>query len=117
MEHGHALLHSALKEGTPHVVLEAMTRGLPVICHDACGMGVAVDQNSGLKIRMLDPKTSVTGFRDAILRVASEPGLLESLSEGALSRARDLSWDTKIEKFSDTYRQVIEHMVNKNTPS
>jgi glycosyltransferase involved in cell wall biosynthesis len=115
MEHGHVLLHSALKEGTPHVVLEAMTRGLPVICHDACGMGVAVDQNSGIRIRMLDPKTSITGFRDAILRVATEPGLLESLSEGALSRALDLSWDTKIEKFSDTYRQVIEHVAKNNT--
>lgn len=109
MEHAHALVHSSLKEGTPHVVLEAMSRGLPVICHDSCGMGVAVDQTSGIKIPMLDPQASVAGFQNAIHRLATEPGLLESLSAGALARARDLSWDAKIEKFTDTYRDVIEN--------
>jgi glycosyltransferase involved in cell wall biosynthesis len=107
MEHGHVLVHSALKEGTPHVVLEAMTRGLPVICHDACGMGVAVNDLSGIKIPMVDPQSSIAGFRDAILRLATEPKLLESLSAGALARAGELSWDAKIETFIDTYRQVI----------
>lgn len=113
MEHGHVLLHSSLKEGTPHVVLEAMARGLPVICHDACGMGVAVDRTSGIKIPMLEPQSSIEGFQDAILRLTTEPGLLESLSAGALARARALSWDAKIEKFSDTYRQVIENTARR----
>ena len=31
MESCHLLVHTALKEGTPHVVLEAMSRGLPVV--------------------------------------------------------------------------------------
>jgi glycosyltransferase involved in cell wall biosynthesis len=117
MEYGHALVHSALKEGTPHVVLESMARGLPVICHDACGMGVAVDQSSGIRIPMLDPHASIAGFQNAILRLATEPGLLESLSAGAMARARELSWDAKIEKFTDAYRQVIENKAKRATGS
>ncbi len=107
MSQGHVLIHSALKEGTPHVVLEAMALGMPVICHDACGMGVAVDGNSGLKVEMRDPETSVAGFREAILRLCNEPGLLEKLSEGALARARELSWENKVEQVAAAYNEIL----------
>lgn len=103
MSAGHALIHTAIKEGTPHVVLEALAQGLPVICHDACGMGVAVDESCGIKVRMHDPKTSIEGFRAAIARFANEPRLLEDLSSGALSRARSLSWNAKIDTVSAAY--------------
>jgi glycosyltransferase involved in cell wall biosynthesis len=107
MHNAHVLIHTSVKEGTPHVVLEAMAMGMPVICHDACGMGTAVTPNCGIKIPMVDPQSSIAGFRDAILRLATEPKLLESLSAGALARAGELSWDAKIETFIDTYRQII----------
>lgn len=84
-----------------------MALGMPVICHDACGMGVAVDESSGLKVEMRDPKTSVAGFREAILRLWNEPGLLEKLSEGALARARELSWDNKVKQVADAYREIL----------
>lgn len=103
---GHVLVHSSLKEGTPHVVLEAMSRGLPVICHDACGMGVAVDHTSGIKVPLRSPRESIGGFLEAVLRLATTEGLLESLSAGAIARARGLSWESKIEKVSRTYREI-----------
>jgi glycosyltransferase involved in cell wall biosynthesis len=106
MAQGHVLVHSALKEGTPHVVLEALAQALPVICHDSCGMGVAVTDESGIKIPMIDPVTSIRGFRDAIARIATEPGLLESLSAGAIARARTQSWCSKIAAVSEAYSAV-----------
>ena len=107
MSSGHALIHSSVKEGTPHVVLEAMSLGMPVICHDACGMGVAVDESSGLKVAMHNPETSIAGFRDAIRRLWNEPELLPKLSEGALNRAHHLSWDKKVEKIADAYHEIL----------
>ncbi|MCW1912688.1 glycosyltransferase [Luteolibacter sp. GHJ8] len=106
MARGHVLVHSSLKEGTPHVVLEALSQALPVICHDACGMGVAVTEECGIKVPMLDPDTSIRGFRDAIIRIATEQGLLEQLSGGAISRAREQSWQSKIAVVSAAYRQI-----------
>jgi glycosyltransferase involved in cell wall biosynthesis len=107
MARGHILIHSAVKEGTPHVVLEAMAQGMPVICHDACGMGVAVDENSGIKVPLHDPATSVAGFRNAILRLCNEPDLLSKLSQGALDRATQLTWDNKVKQVADTYHKIL----------
>jgi len=106
MSSGHALVHSSVKEGTPHVVLEAMSLGMPVICHDACGMGVAVDETSGIKIPTRNPETSILGFREALKRLWTEAGLLTKLSEGALQRALNLTWESKVRLVDKAYRQI-----------
>lgn len=108
MRTGHALVHSSVKEGTPHVVLEAMANAMPVICHDACGMGVAVDETSGIKVPMVDPETSIRGFQEAIRRLLDDPELLRSLSQGALARAGNLSWDKVVGRINETYRRVLK---------
>lgn len=108
MLRGHALIHPALKEGTPHVVLEAMALGLPVLCHDACGMAIAVDETCGIKVPMRSPRESVDGFRSAVLRLLTEDGLLERLSEGAIARSRVLSWDAKVEVVGRVYGKILE---------
>jgi glycosyltransferase involved in cell wall biosynthesis len=107
MSTGHALIHSSVKEGTPHVVLEAMALGMPVICHDACGMGVAVNEESGLKVPMKNPESSVRGFHDAIMRLWNDPKLLNELSKGAIRRAHELSWENKILKVEATYLKIL----------
>jgi glycosyltransferase involved in cell wall biosynthesis len=107
MQNSHVLFHTSVKEGTPHVVLEALTMGLPVVCHNACGMGIAVDARCGIKIALKDPATSSTGFRDAIRRLLTEPELLPTLSAGAYERAGELSWESKVEAFSLAYREAI----------
>lgn len=103
MNEGHVFLHSSVKEGTPHVVVEALALGMPVICHDACGMGIAVDDRCGLKIPLSDPATSTSGFHAAIRRLLTEPELLPTLSAGAYQRATELSWESKVEAFSQAY--------------
>jgi glycosyltransferase involved in cell wall biosynthesis len=108
MRQGHALFHSSVKEGTPHVVLEAMSSGMPVICHDACGMGTAVDASSGLKVPLIDPATSIAGFRHAVTRLRDEPGLLPALSTGAIDRSRQLTWEALIARLDHAYRQALQ---------
>ena len=107
MQRSHLLVHSSVKEGTPHVVLEALSFGLPVICHDACGMGTAVTGSCGIKVPLENPETSVAGFRAALDRFHAEPRLLDELSRGALARANELTWESKIQRISETYHQVL----------
>jgi glycosyltransferase involved in cell wall biosynthesis len=114
MADGHVLVHSSVKEGTPHVVLEALAGGLPVICHDACGMGVAVDASCGLKVPLKDPRTSISGFRNAIATLSHDPDLLTRLSEGAQRRARQLSWDGKIESIDRGYQRISPRVPSGN---
>lgn len=98
------LAHTGLREGTPHVVLEALCLGLPVVCHDAGGMSTAVTEQCGIRIPLVDPRTSTLGFASAIRRFIEEKELLETLSRGALARAHELSWDSIVSTIISAYR-------------
>lgn len=106
MRKAHVLVHSSVKEGTPHVVLEALSMGLPVICHNACGMGTAVTDACGIRIPLRNPKTSVDGFSKAIKALHDDRVQLTRLSKGALSRAKELSWDQLVEIISQEYQKI-----------
>jgi glycosyltransferase involved in cell wall biosynthesis len=100
-------VHSSLLEGTSSVVLEALSLALPVICHDTCGMATAINEDCGIKIPLQNPETSVSGFAQAIERIALDPQLYERLSLGALERARELTWDRKVERISEAYADAV----------
>jgi glycosyltransferase involved in cell wall biosynthesis len=108
MNRSHVLVHSSVKEGTPHVVLEALAMGMPVVCHDACGMGTAVTPDCGIKVPLRNPATSHEGFRDALEKFHADPSLLETLSRGAIKRAGELTWENKISRYTEAYLQSHE---------
>lgn len=103
MANGHALIHTAVKEGTPHVVLEALAQGMPVICHDACGMGVAVTETCGMKVSMISPEKSIGGFAMALNTLLNNPAELQTLSLGAFRQAESLDWNRLIQRILNAY--------------
>ena len=102
-------LLTSVIEGTPHVVLEAIANGLPVVCFDTCGQGDVVDADSGLKIPLTDPEDSARRFADILNGLEAHPETLRILSEGCARRLPDLSWDTLIGKVTDLYAELITH--------
>ena len=99
----------SLQEATSTVVMEALAMGLPVLCHDACGMGKAVTSECGIKIPLVDPETSIRGFSAALDHLMRNPKEVFRLSQGALRRARELTWDAKVERMLNVYEQILEH--------
>ena len=106
MNQAHVSVITSLKEATSIVLLEALSLGLPVICHDACGMGVAVTEDCGIKVQLKDPETSILGFKAAICGLLAHPERIEALSRGALKRAEELSWERKTRQIAAAYEQV-----------
>ena len=98
------------------VVMEALASGLPVVCHDACGMGNAVTQSCGIKIPLECPEVSVAGFSDALRRLLTTPDLLTSLSAGAIGRSRELTWDEKARQIAMTYQSIPSDLATRDEP-
>ncbi|MBK7212892.1 MAG: glycosyltransferase family 4 protein [Bacteroidales bacterium] len=100
------LIHTSLREATSNVIPEAISTGLPVICHDVNGMSIAVNETCGIKIPLINPASSIGSFHDAIVRLAEEPGLLKRLKEGSVERAREISWDKMAEEIAADYLEI-----------
>jgi glycosyltransferase involved in cell wall biosynthesis len=103
-------VHTSFREAASMVLLEAMGWGMPVICHDTCGMATAVNHSCGIKVPFSSPQMSIRGFQDAINAFLYKPGLLEYCSRGALRRVKELSWDAKAEHIARAY---IQYGINK----
>ena len=86
-------VHTSLREATSSVITEALSMGLPVICHDAYGMNIAINETCGIKVPLLSPEHSIQGFHLAIEKLITDNEFLENLKMGAKSRAIEISWD------------------------
>lgn len=110
-----ALVFTSLLEGTPTVVLEAMARGLAVVCFDCCGMADVVTEDCGIKIPVTTWRRAVKDFTGAIKRLAENPLQLKRLSEGARRRAIQYSWQSRAQQMLQVYQQAIENWQQKHS--
>lgn len=108
MQKSDLLFFTSVAEGTPHVVLEAIANGLPVLCFDTCGQGDSVNEKVGRKVPLTTPAQSVRDFADAIFELMDDRETLRTLSANCAARAQELSWDNKIKQMVELYHQVIK---------
>ncbi len=113
MEHADFLVHTSLREATSSVIPEALSMGLPVICHDVNGMSAAVNETCGIKIALKSPKESITGFHNAIKLLMSDKDTLNKLKTGALKRAFDITWDNMARTIADDYTNAALSKVHE----
>lgn len=107
MKKSHLFLFTSLREGTPHVVTEALQNGLPVICHNACGHGSVVTNDCGLKVDMISPKISIDFFSECLVKLNKDRDLLKKMSDNAIKRASEVSWENKAKEMFKIYKTFI----------
>ena len=101
------MIFTSFQEATSTVIMEALTYGLPVICHDTCGMASIIDNTCGFKIPVISPKESARRFNMSIQRLLDNPSLVLSLSKGALIKAQEHNWDNKACKMTSFYQDIL----------
>lgn len=101
------LVHTSIKEAASAVILESLSAGLPVVCHDAFGMSFAINNNCGIKIPFISPAKSIVGFKLALEKLCVNPHLISELKSGAIKRAQELSWDSMAERIAGDYVSVL----------
>lgn len=99
---------SSLRDTSGNVMLEAMSRGVPVITFDHQGAGDIVTESSGIKIPVTTPADAAHRFRDALVALGTNPERLEELSQGAVERAQYFLWRRNAAELSDIYARVLE---------
>ena len=96
-------VHTSIQEATSSVITEALTMGLPVICHDAFGMSIAINEKCGIKVPFVSPEESIKGFHEAMEKILLDRNLLRDLKMGAYKRSTEISWDVMAETISNDY--------------
>ena len=107
MQKSDIFLFTSVAEGTPHVVLEAISNNLPVVCFDTCGQGDAVNDKVGRKIPLSFPCQSVSDFAKLLNELEDNRSLLKQLSENCKERQQELSWEEKAKTMMEWYEKIL----------
>jgi glycosyltransferase involved in cell wall biosynthesis len=107
MAAAHAMVFPSLLEASSNVIPEAFSLGVPVICHDLCGMSLLATPQCAIKVAADGVEASIAGLAAAIGRLAHEGGLVKRLSEGALRRSKEVSWTRHADEIAETYSRVL----------
>lgn len=98
---------TSLRDTSGNVMLEAISRGVPVIGPAHQGADDIITPECGIRIPVTTPREFVASLRDAIAELAVNRRRLEDLSHGALDRARFYLWSLNGERMDEIYRQVL----------
>jgi glycosyltransferase involved in cell wall biosynthesis len=102
------LIFTSLRDTSGSVVLEALSRGVPVICLDHQGVGDIVTPECGIKIPVTTPNGVIAHLLRAIISLAEDRTQLRSMSLAALERARQYSWSLNGEEMARIYYAVLQ---------
>ena len=108
MKSSDVLVHTSYREATSNVIPEALSFGVPVICHDISGMAIAINDECGIKVPLMSYEQSIFGFRNALRLLLQNPELVIGLRKGAVRRSSQLSWDSMAETIATDYIRIVE---------
>lgn len=103
------LVLPTLLESGGAVLLEAMAVGLPVIATKWGGPAEYVDETCGILVAPDSRQSLVAGLADAMERLAGNPDLRRRMGKaGRRKIERFYTWDTKIDRILDFYREAVQ---------
>ena len=105
MQSAHLMLITSLRDLTSTVLVEALSIGLPIICLDHCGFADVVNDDCGVKIPLTTPRQTIVALANSIEDLANNEEKRRGLANGALGRARDFSWEKKIQVINHIYQE------------
>jgi glycosyltransferase involved in cell wall biosynthesis len=102
-----ALAMPSLCECGGAAVLEAMALGLPVIASKWGGPADYVDSTCGMLVEPTSRSAFITGFAEAMVRLAESPDLRRSLGEAGHEKVRtQFDWQVRIDQIISVYHRA-----------
>lgn len=98
----------SIRETTGTVLLEAMSKGLPVITINKFGGAILLDNKSGWLYGGQDEASYLAGIRQAILECIRIPGEIRNRGLQARKQAEQYTWDRKCQHYQEIYCQLLD---------
>jgi glycosyltransferase involved in cell wall biosynthesis len=102
-----AFAFTSLRDTSGTGLLEALAAGAPILGVDHQGAADVMTDDCAIRIPVTSRAAAVGGFRDAIVRLATDPAELARLSAGAIARAGHYQWDRQGELMRAVYAEAV----------
>ena len=103
------LLFPSLHDSSGNVVLEALSRGLPVVCVEAGGPAVLVDDSCGFRVPAGEPAQVIEALTRALAALAGDRALARRMGAAAARRAQNhFSWPRQIARMEQIYHLACD---------
>lgn len=103
MSTSHVFCITSVREDTSTVVFEAFRYGLPIIALDHCGFATVINETCGIKIPINSRSQVIGDYARHLDYLATHEEERRQLSQGALERCRDFTWDAKMVVLNELY--------------
>lgn len=98
---------TSMRDTSGNVVLEALSRGVPVICPDHQGVADMVTHECGMKLPVESAEQFIRDLASAIAAYHADPAMQTRLSEGAIRRAEYYLWSKQGDRMVAVYERVL----------
>ena len=103
------LIFTSLKEATSVTIMEALSYGIPVICHDTCGMGIVVNDKNGFKIPYVNSEVSINYLSKLLVDILENPQRLNDKFQSIWETIPDLTWDNKVKEIASKIDEILDN--------
>lgn len=107
MKKAHVLCITSISDLTSTVTLEGLSYGLPIVCLDHCGFSYVITEDCGIKVPVDNPKKATINFTNALTELFNNEVYRQRLSEGAIRRSKNFTWEQKILDLNKIYAELL----------
>lgn len=99
----------SIRETTGTVLLEAMSKGIPVITINKFGGAILFDKNTGWLYNGNNKEQYVENLKSAILECILNPNEIVRKGKNACKKAENYTWQEKNKKYQKIYKKLLEN--------
>lgn len=104
------LIMPSIRETTGSVLLEAMSKGLPVITINKFGGATIIDDESGWLYSGKCKKQYINSLRDSIVDCIMHPDEVSRRGHNARKKACEYTWDKKMLYYQNIYNKLLKNV-------